>query len=59
VEGHVLRHKSDPSLTVQITVSLMVTSFRRTDSHIQDIIGRVDQALYRAKNIGRNRVEAE
>jgi len=43
----------------KITVSLGVTSFRRSDNHMQNIIGRADQAFYRAKNNGHNRVEAE
>lgn len=57
VESHVLRHRTDESITVKITVSLGVTSVSKEDQQIEDVLGRADMALYRAKNCGRNRVE--
>lgn len=57
VEGHVLRHKTIEAITIKITVSLGVTCLADTDRQYQDLIKRADDALYRAKNSGRNRVE--
>lgn len=42
----------------QITVSVGVSRFRRGES-AQEFVGRADEALYRSKNDGRNRVSAE
>ena len=41
---------------IQITVSMGVTSTQPNDTHIDDLLKRVDTALYQAKNTGRNRV---
>ncbi len=57
VESHVLRHKTIEAITIKITVSLGVTCLADTDRQYQDLIKRADDALYRAKNSGRNRVE--
>jgi len=57
VERHILKHRTDSSLTIRITVSLGVASFESSDADYRAILERADQALYRAKNSGRNRVE--
>jgi diguanylate cyclase (GGDEF)-like protein len=41
------------------TVSIGVTWFASADSNADAILARADRALYRAKDNGRNRVEAE
>ena len=45
--------------TVQVTVSLGVTSRREGDTELDKVIHRGDMALYRAKSSGRNRVETD
>jgi len=40
-----------------LTASFGVSVYSPTDSTYQDIVKRADQALYRAKENGRNRVE--
>lgn len=42
----------------RLTVSLGVASYPEDVSHAADLVGRADQALYRAKNLGRNQVQA-
>jgi diguanylate cyclase (GGDEF)-like protein len=42
---------------VAVTISLGVTSLQESDSSIDDLIKRADNALYAAKNAGRDRVE--
>jgi diguanylate cyclase (GGDEF)-like protein/PAS domain S-box-containing protein len=44
---------------VRLTVSIGVTPFLSMDSDVNVILIRADQALYRAKQSGRNRVEVE
>jgi len=41
------------------TVSIGVTVLRRGDSEAEGVLSRADQALYRAKELGRNRVEVD
>jgi diguanylate cyclase (GGDEF)-like protein len=41
----------------QVTISLGVTSLQQGDQSIDDMIKRADEALYKAKNAGRDRVE--
>jgi len=41
------------------TVSIGVTVLRRGDSKADGVLARADQALYRAKELGRNRVEVD
>ncbi|GJE73712.1 MULTISPECIES: PleD family two-component system response regulator [Methylorubrum] len=43
---------------IPVTVSIGVAVRRPTDTSPADILGRADAALYRAKDAGRNRVEA-
>ena len=42
-----------------LTVSIGIAQLREDDLAVATLLGRADQALYRAKNAGRNRVEAE
>ncbi|MBS4096703.1 MAG: GGDEF domain-containing protein [Sulfuricella sp.] len=42
---------------IKITVSIGVTALLETDKTLEHAISRADQALYRAKGAGRNRVE--
>ncbi len=53
-----LKRKSDDQSLGEITVSIGLTEKRDTDS-VESFISRADSALYRAKQLGRNRVEAE
>lgn len=43
---------------VRLTVSIGVTEVALEDAKIEDVLHRADQALYKAKSLGRNRVEA-
>lgn len=42
---------------ISFTVSIGATLARRSDKVIEDVIKRADEALYKAKRMGRNRVE--
>jgi diguanylate cyclase (GGDEF)-like protein len=42
----------------RLTISLGVASYPEDVLHGPDLVGRADQALYRAKNLGRNQVQA-
>lgn len=53
-----LKRKSDDQSLGEITVSIGLTEKRDSDS-VESFISRADSALYRAKQLGRNRVEAE
>ena len=44
--------------TVRFTSSLGVAQFRLEDADLNTLMRRADQALYKAKERGRNRVEA-
>ena len=44
---------------VNVTVSIGVTVGGELDEPVDALLKRADEALYRAKNSGRNRVEAE
>ena len=57
VESQVMKSKIDSSLQLQITASFGVSVYKEGDETYQDIMQRADQALYLAKNNGRNRVE--
>ncbi|MFS2200162.1 GGDEF domain-containing protein [Pseudomonas sp. Pseusp3] len=53
IEACPFHFKGEP---VTITVSIGMTAFR-SGEHSDQVLKRADQALYRAKNAGRNRVE--
>lgn len=53
VELLTLRHERD---LVQVTLSLGLAVFPENGREKAELIGRADQALYRAKQLGRNRV---
>lgn len=57
IEKFTLKHKTDSSLQISITVSFGVASYAEGDADYKVIIERADTALYRAKGAGRNRVE--
>ena len=38
------------------TVSIGVTAFENRDENLSEVIRRADQGMYRAKELGRNRV---
>ena len=44
-------------LDIRITISIGVTQVRSEDASFDDVLSRIDKALYRAKNNGRDRVE--
>ncbi len=47
--------KNDQGTKTKVTVSLGVAQWQEGES-LDDVIARADQALYRAKNEGRNQV---
>ena len=46
-------------MSLFFTVSIGVTVLRRSDSGADGVLARADEALYRAKALGRNRVEVD
>ena len=44
-------------MAIRVTVSIGVTQARSEDTSFDDVLSRVDETLYRAKNNGRDRVE--
>ena len=46
----------DPSIR-GMTVSTGVTALREADDGLEDVLGRIDKAAYRAKALGRDRTE--
>ena len=54
--GIVRTHFTVRNTHVPITASFGVASFREGDKEPQDALARADQALYRAKSLGKNRV---
>lgn len=43
---------------IRFTISIGVTEMRQSDQSLEQTISRADQALYKAKNAGRNRTES-
>lgn len=54
-----LRTPVDGAPDLACTVSIGVAGLGDADSSIEDLLSRADEALYRAKNAGRNRVETD
>ncbi len=50
------RFTSGP-IEMDVTISMGVSTYRASDSSFAEILRRADDALYRAKSLGRNRVE--
>lgn len=48
-----------PEGNITVTVSIGVASTERPVADVEDLISRADRALYRAKSLGRDRVETE
>lgn len=46
--------RSDEALILQVTISVGIAEYQKTDSCIDDSLERADQALYQAKAKGRN-----
>ncbi|MBC8316744.1 MAG: GGDEF domain-containing protein [Desulfobulbaceae bacterium] len=58
VDSKVLKHRDTPNVKIHVTSSFGVSINNPDDDNHLDIIKRADQALYKAKNNGRNRVES-
>jgi two-component system cell cycle response regulator len=58
IAGEPFRIASEPGL-VNVTVSIGLTDFQGAGDSADDMLKRADRAMYRAKNGGRNRIEAD
>jgi diguanylate cyclase (GGDEF)-like protein/PAS domain S-box-containing protein len=56
-ERPIIAGESASRAAIDCTVSIGVAQLEPRDSSIDDLLNRADQALYRAKELGRNRVE--
>jgi len=52
-----LEFSSDDDETFHVTTSIGLTELNEQDDDIRDMIGRADQALYKAKDLGKNLVK--
>lgn len=59
VENHILKRKGTPEIAIRITASFGVSVWRNDDTSYKDIIIRADEALYYAKEAGRNQVASK
>lgn len=50
------RFNASAEAGLNITISIGVASLKETDTRVEDLLKRADQALYQAKRAGRNRV---
>jgi diguanylate cyclase (GGDEF)-like protein len=57
--SNLLSHTSAGSEPPRLTVSLGIATYRGPSDHIDHMLVRADDALYRAKQTGRNRVSTE
>lgn len=55
VENHTLRNKDGEA--IQVTISSGLASQSLNKDNVEDVINRADEALYKAKESGRNKVE--
>lgn len=51
-----LNFLSNDNVHIKITISIGITSMTKNDEHLEDMLVRADEALYRAKGNGRNQV---
>jgi two-component system, cell cycle response regulator len=49
----------DKGVFLDMTVSIGIAVLGEEDSSVADLLARADQALYKAKSMGRNQVRAE
>ena len=57
IQGHGIQHKESP-IAECVTASLgLVTAQCRPDESVVDLVAKADVLLYRAKSLGRNRIE--
>ncbi len=55
-EGAALRHTREPEKVLSVTVSMGLAEYDRNNSTAAQVMKAADEALYRAKGSGRNRV---
>ncbi|BCN92460.1 GGDEF domain-containing protein [Thiomicrorhabdus immobilis] len=59
IESAHLKRKNEVEPISTITASFGIASYKGSKENSEDFIGRADQALYKAKNDGRNRIVLE
>jgi len=56
IESLAFKPNSNSTFTFSVTASIGVSTYKKVREPIKDIINRADQALYHAKNNGRNQI---